>query len=140
MNITHRVSAIGALVVAVIVMAGSVASSWAGTAEVRLKTRLAGGAIEGVVPSGSADYRERGTRKQFSVQVEDVKLLAGTVLNVTVNGGPVGMITLAAPVVGALPGGDLDLNTQDGERVPMVKKGDVIVVTHGGVAILSGAL
>lgn len=107
--------------------------------EVRIQTRLAGGAINGVTPSGSARFRSRGASANFSVEVEDVALADGTVLTVTLMRGttalPAGTLTLT------LRGGEIDVNTNDGDAVPQAQSGDVVVVADGaGKALLSGVL
>lgn len=106
--------------------------------ELRMRTALTGGAISGLTPSGRADYRAASQgRADFSVQVEDVNLPAGATLDVTVDGAPAGTITVSAAPA---RGGELDLNTQDGDVVPAVKAGSVVVVSNAGAAILSGVL
>jgi hypothetical protein len=118
----------------------SISSSSAGSAEVRLKTHIVGGAIGGVVPSGKAEFRAKGNNRRFNTEVEDVVLAPGAILEVQVNGAHVGTITLIAPMPGSPRlGGELDLNTHDGEFVPPMSKGDVVTVKSGANAILAGA-
>ncbi len=105
--------------------------------ELRMRTALTGGAISGLTPSGRADYRAAQGRADFSVEVQDVNLPAGTTLDVTVDGVNAGSITVSAAPI---RGGELDLNTQDGDVVPAVKAGSVVVVSNAGAAILSGVL
>ncbi len=107
--------------------------------ELRIQTRLTGGAISGVVPEGSARFRSRGTSSNFSVEVEDVNLPDGTKLNVALMRGttsiPAGSLTLA------LHTGEIDVNTNDGDLVPQAKAGDIVVVSDaGGTALLTGVL
>jgi hypothetical protein len=103
-------------------------------AETRLRTRLAGAAIQGQTPEGSADFRvDAKNRSRLNVEVEHVNLPAGTVLTVSVGGSAVGTITLSA-----LGFGELELNSQDGDTVPAVKAGDMVVVSNGATAILTG--
>lgn len=105
--------------------------------ETRMRTSLAGGAIAGLTPSGHADYRASEGRARLNVEVEDVNLAAGAKVSVTVDGQEIGSITIgAAPV----RGGELELNTQDGQSVPALKTGAVVVVRNGETAILSGVL
>ena len=107
--------------------------------EVRLRTRLAGAAINGKTPEGQADFRMEASRNRsrLNVEVENVNLPAGTVLTVviTLNGTPttVGMITL-----NAFGAGELELNSQDGDTVPVVASGDTIAVKNGAMTILTG--
>ncbi len=101
--------------------------------EVRVKIRLRGPAIGGVVPQGSSEYRVRGRQVQFKAQANRVNLADGTVLSVQVNGNAVGSITL---VGGA---GSLELNTNDDDTVPNIQPGDVVsLVAANGAIILSG--
>lgn len=105
--------------------------------EIRLSTALVGGAINGLVPSGHADYRASAGRARLNVEVEDVNLAAGTAVGVFVDGTQIGSITISdAPI----RGGELELNTTDGEPVPEVKRGSLVVVKNGETAILSGVL
>ena len=101
----------------------------------RLKTRLAGAAIAGKTPEGSAEFRSESIkgRTEFKVEVEHVNLPDGTTLDVSVNGTVVGHITLK------FGGGELELNSQDGDTVPAVVKGDMVTVANGGTTILAGA-
>lgn len=107
--------------------------------ETRLRTRLAGPRIEGMTPSGSADFRGGAGRARLNVQVEDVNLPAGTEVNVFLISDSVakklGTITISAAPT---RGGELELNTQDGEVVPAAEKGDMIVVRHPAGRILAG--
>ena len=106
--------------------------------ETRLKTRLAGGAIQGKTPEGNAEFRlDSKMRSQFKVEVEHVNLPAGTILDVAVQHGMtptiVGHITL-----NAFGSGELELQSQDGDTVPAVVGGDMVIVSNAGTPILSG--
>lgn len=107
--------------------------------EVRLRTNLAGGAIAGMTPSGHAEYRATPAqgRARLNVEVEDVNLAADTQLDVFIDGAEIGSITVSAAPV---RGGELELNSQDGQAVPSIKAGAVVVVRNGATAILSGVL
>jgi hypothetical protein len=107
--------------------------------DLRIQTRLTGGPIVGVTPSGSARFRSRGTSSNFSVEVEDVNLADGTKLTVTLLRGtttiPAGSLTVA------LRFGEIDVNTNDGDLVPQAKVGDIVIVSDaGGTALLTGVL
>jgi hypothetical protein len=102
--------------------------------ELRMRTDLTGARIKSIQPSGHADFRARDNRSRLNVQVEDVNVPAGTVLEVLVNGNLVGQITVQSVILG----GELELNTQDGQLVPNVVKGDIVVVRMGGSPILAG--
>lgn len=107
--------------------------------EVRLRTALSGGALAGLKPSGNADFRAIAAQAsaRLNVEVEDVNLAAGTKVSVFVDGVQAGSITISAAPV---RGGELELNTQDGQSVPSIKAGAVVVVRNGATAILSGVL
>ena len=107
--------------------------------EVRMRTALSGGTIAGLKPSGNADFRAIAAQasNRLNVEVEDVNLAPGTKVSVFVDGVQVGSITISAAPV---RGGELELNTQDGQSVPSIKAGAVVVVRNGATAILSGVL
>ena len=106
----------------------------AGSGEIRLRSRLTGARIDRLTPSGQADFRARGSRSDLRVEVEDVSVPVGTVLDVYVDNAKVGTITVAAVTLG----GELDLNSQDGDVVPKVAKGSVVVVKNGEQGIVAG--
>jgi hypothetical protein len=105
----------------------------------RIQTRLTGGAIDGVIPEGSARFRTRNIASNFSVEVEAVNLPDDTKLNVTLIRGavvlPVGELALKSHW------GEVDINTNDGDLVTQAKVGDIVVVSNAdGTAILTGVL
>ena len=120
---------------ALMMMTGPGSALAAKSGETRLRTDLTGGAIAGKTPHGHAEFRSQTgrNRSQFNVEVENVNLADGTSLEVDVNGAKVGTLTLK------LGEGELELNSQDGEVVPAVQKGDVVTVVSTVGAILSGA-
>ncbi len=113
--------------------------SGANNNEVRLRTNLSGGAINGKTPSGHADFRMETSRNRsrLNVEVQDVNLAAGTMLQVVITHGGVpanaGSITL-----NGFGAGELELNSQDGDTVPAIVKGDVVAVMNGAATILMG--
>jgi len=129
-------------VAAALLLVGMTSHVWAdhgsNNTETRLRTKLSGAAIQGKTPEGSADFRSdtRG-RMRLDVEVENVNLPSGTMLQVAVTRGTAtiltGNITLKAG--GA---GELELNSQDGDTVPMLQSGDMITVSNAGTAILAG--
>ncbi len=72
------------------------------------------------------------------MEVEHVNLPQGTVLTVAVMRGTastmVGTITL-----NAFGSGELELNSEDGAAVPAIMTGDIVTVSNGATAILTGA-
>ncbi len=115
-------------------------SSGSTSTEVRLRTQLSGAAIQGFTPHGEAEFRSIAsrTRSELKVDVENVNLLADTMLDVTVTpagGSPqnIGQIRL-----NSLGEGELDLNSQDGDVVPAIQSGVTVTVLNAGTPILAG--
>lgn len=106
--------------------------------QTRLRTKLAGGAINGKTPEGNAEFRmDAKGRTSFKVEVEHVNLPA-TVLDVMLTDG--GVSTLVGHItLNAFGEGELELQSQDGDTVPAVVKGDVVTVSNGSSSILSGS-
>ncbi|HYP52012.1 MAG TPA: hypothetical protein VEQ42_00645, partial [Pyrinomonadaceae bacterium] len=113
-----------------------VAPALAGDDEVIIQAGLAGTAIGGRRPSGKAVFRDRpGNDRKLQVEVQDVNLAAGTVLNVVVGGQQVG--TLA---INTLRAGRLELETERGQAVPAVANGTPVAVRNqSGANVVSGA-
>jgi hypothetical protein len=134
-----RVFALAAVVLTsgVLNPTGAIAAS--GKQETRIQSRLTGGAIDGVIPEGSARFRTRNSSTNFSVEVEAVNLIDGTKLTVNLIRGaitiPAGDLTLNTH------SGGIEVNTNDGDLVPLAKTGDIVVVSDAdGTAILTGVL
>jgi hypothetical protein len=109
-------------------------SNAAGAAETRIKAQLAGAALNGMTPKGRAEFRARATNNQLNVQVENVNLPDGTILNVLVNDAQIGQLSLT------LRKGEMQLNSGDGQIVPSLTLGSTIVVTdEAGRTIVAGA-
>ena len=108
------------------------------SSEVRIRTPLSGGTLNGQVPSGHADFRSEAarSRSRLNVEVENVALKDGTTLNVFFvhagNSTKIGVIHLVAGF------GELELNAQDGDTPPAVASGDMVTVNNAGSPILSG--
>lgn len=102
--------------------------------ELRLRTELKGARFNGVVPSGHADFRSQPGRSRLNVEVEDINLPPGTVLIVRLDGVTIGNITIDATT----RGGELEFNSQDGDRVPQAKQGSVVVVRTADRALVAG--
>lgn len=83
---------------------------------------------------GKAVYKADGGEREFQVEVENVKSLAGKSLNVYVNGAKVG-----SAKVNSLGEARLNLNTKNGNAVPQVAAGTTVrVTTSGGTLVVSG--
>lgn len=84
---------------------------------------------------GTATYKVNGSEREFQVEVENIKKLAGQKVKILVNGAQVGSAT-----VNSLGTARLNLNTGLGQTVPNIKAGDRIQVkTASGVLIISGS-
>ena len=111
------------------------APAFAGSDEVIINAGLSGATINGQTPSGTAVFRERpGNVRKLEVEVQDVNLPAGTVLNVLVGGQQIGTITLDA-----LRAGKVELETERGQTVPAVTNGTAVAVRNqAGANIVTG--
>ena len=81
--------------------------------------------------TGKAKYKVDGTQREFQVEVENVRRLAGQRLNVFVNGTKVGSF-----LVTSLGAGRLDLR---GSSAPIIRAGmPMSVRTAAGILVVSG--
>src|SRR5437763_4768647 len=117
----------------VFALAGVIAS--ADSNDVITQATLSGPALNGLTPKGVAEHRAKADGSlRFGVEVEDVNLPAGTVLNVLVNGTSIGSLTL-----NSFHEGELELETEAGQTVPTINAGTTVVVrTQAGATIVSG--
>ena len=108
-------------------------------AQVRLRTTLAGAAIQGIKPEGNADFRNDGQgRTRLNVEVENVNLAAGTILNVAVVHA--GVSTMIGTItLGSGGENELELDSQNGQTVPAIISGDMVTVANVAAVILAGA-
>lgn len=104
-------------------------------AETRLRIPLVGAGINGVIPKGRADFRQRTDgRRQFEVEIEDVNQPAGTTFTVLVDQVNVGQI-----VLGQFFKGELELEAENGQSVPAITTGSTVaVVNAAGATVLAG--
>jgi len=102
----------------------------------RVRARLNGPAISGEKPSGTAVSRSHDGTNVFRVEVEDVNLPDGTILNVVLihegNRMRAGELKLMNGT------GELDLRARDGDQVPKAESGDTVVVRHDQMNVLAG--
>ena len=83
---------------------------------------------------GTAKYKVDGTEREFQVEVEHIKPLAGKRLYVYVNGVRAGSF-----LVSSLGTGRMNRNTIRGQAVPMIVTGSMVTVRTGtGVLVASG--
>ena|GEM_PF-3318851 len=100
-----------------------------------LRIPLAGSAVNGVIPKGHAEFTQSATgNRELEVEVEDLNLPAGTVLNVLVDNVSVGQITL-----GRFFKGKLEIESERGQNVPAITAGTTVaVVNAAGGTVLTG--
>ncbi len=129
-----------ALFIALLVL-GGVMNTYADDAhknQNRITTKLAGAAIQGKTPEGSADFRTSTLDSRLTVDVEDVNLPAGTKLHVLVMHASV-TANIGSITLNAFGEGELDLDSRVGDTVPALLKGDVIIITdNANTPILAG--
>lgn len=106
-----------------------------GSDSTKIEAQLSGAMLNGLIPKGEAELESftDGSRK-FEIEVENVNLPDGTVLNVVVDGTKVGTLTLA------LHRATLELKREDGATLPQINSRTRIVITDStGNTILAGA-
>ncbi|HSB12686.1 MAG TPA: hypothetical protein VLM38_24565 [Blastocatellia bacterium] len=124
----------GALVLSLAGMTIGLPAAIAKSGDAKLTARLAGAAINRMVPKGVAESRSRADgSSQLKVQVENANL-AGATLNVLIDNSKVGELTIDAFLAG-----EMQLNTNDGQTVPPIGRGSTCVVTdQSGATIVAG--
>jgi hypothetical protein len=106
-------------------------AAWANDADIRIPLK---GSAAFPNASGHAKYRDRGGEREFQVEVEDVKSLAGTTLSVFVDGVKVGTTKVNSFGVARF-----NRNTDRGQSVPVIRTGSTVKVrTSGGTLVVSG--
>ena len=101
--------------------------------ESELFAGLSGPTLNGVLPTGFAEYEIHSSRTELEVRVRQVNLAIGTSLSVVVNGAIAGNMTIQS-------GGEaqLRLRSDNGQAVPVISVGFTIAVKNGDVTILDG--
>jgi hypothetical protein len=117
---------------------GSADNGGGGGGGVRLQATLNGPAIHRIRPEGNAEFRfDQSDRLRLKVEVENVNLPIGTVLTVTVEHA--GMSTTAGKIILSDNGqAELDLDSHDGQPVPAVHRGDMVMVSNDGTTVAAG--
>ena len=83
---------------------------------------------------GTAKIKEVKNKREFQVEVEHVKSLAGQTLSVFLDGSLSGTFT-----INGLGAGKLTLRQQRGNTVPVIVAGSTVEIrTDGGVLVASG--
>ncbi len=94
---------------------------------------LTGPTLNGVLPTGFAEFEIHSSRTELEVRVRQVNLAIGTSLGVVVDGAVVGNMILESGGEGRLR-----LRSDNGQTVPTVFVGSTIAVKNGDSTILSG--
>src|ERR671915_2582933 len=86
----------------------------------------------GIAADGRADYRERGSSMRLNVEIEDAT--PNSTFTIEVSGEPISTITTNSFGIA-----ELELNTNDGQVVPKVLRGDLVQIFQGSELVLSGS-
>src|ERR671916_384199 len=97
-------------------------------ADLNLPADVVGG---GIAADGRADYRERGNSMRLNVEVEDVS--PNSTFTIEISGNTLGTIT-----TNSFGTAELELNTNDGQVVPKILRGDLVQIFQGTELVLSG--
>ena len=89
--------------------------------------------VSGFNPHGDAVWQLEGNQRELEVELEDISLPMGTVLDVFIDGNAIGQMT-----VDDRQKATLRLNTRNGQNVPFVNDGSTIEVRNGGTLLASG--
>ena len=109
---------------------GIVQNASATSSETRMLADL--NPTNGAIADGRADYRERGNSVRLNVEVEDVS--PNTTFTVEISGNALGTIT-----TNSFGTAELELNTNDGQVVPKVLRGDLVQIFQVTELVLSGS-
>jgi hypothetical protein len=90
-----------------------------------------GGIGAAAAADGRADYRERGNSMRLNVEVEDVS--PNSTFTIEISGNTLGTIT-----TNSFGTAELELNTNDGQVVPKILRGDLVQIFQGTELVLSG--
>ena len=86
----------------------------------------------GIAADGRADYRERGSSLRLNVEIEDAT--TNSTFAIEVSGEPISTI-----MTNSFGIAELELNTNDGQVVPKVLRGDLVQIFQGSELVLSGS-
>lgn len=99
----------------------------------RLETRLTGTTRA----SGTAKFERRDARMKFNVQIEDAPVSAG--FGVVVRRGTQ-IVYRGVLRTSALGRGVIDIDNTEGDIVPAMRSGDLVIVNFGQTRLLTGTL
>src|SRR5919106_5755962 len=101
-------------------------------ADLNPPTNVVEGGIGATAAEGRADYRERGNSMRLNVEVEDVS--PNSTFTIEISGNTLGTIT-----TNSFGTAELELNTNDGQVVPKILRGDLVQIFQGTELVLSGS-
>jgi plastocyanin len=110
---------------------GIVQNAGASSSEIRMLADLNPPTNVGGIADGRADYRERGNSMRLNVEVEDIS--PNSTFTVEISGNTLGAIT-----TNRFGTAELELNTNDGQVVPKILRGDLVQIFQGTELVLSG--
>ena len=101
---------------------------------IRIGANLTGAPINGVTPTGFAEYRvDDQNRRRLDVDGFSINLPAGTVLDVSINNAVIGQTN-----VGACGTFFFRRRTDDGQQVPIITNGSPVQVLNAGTVVVAG--
>ena len=101
--------------------------------ESSLFAALTGNTVNGVLPSGYAEFEVHSSRIELEIRVRQINLPPGISLSVLVDNAGIGFLSLENNGEGRL-----QLRTDNGQTVPAVVAGSTIQIKNGGTTILAG--
>ena len=104
-----------------------------GTPENEIYAILNGPTINGTLPRGFAEYEIHSSRTELEVRLNQINLPTGTSLSVIVNGVATRNLVLQSGGEGRLR-----LRSDQGDIVPVVSAGSVIIIKNGAATIMTG--
>jgi hypothetical protein len=128
---SNAIFAVAAIFATSLLVANIGQNALAASGEIRLIANL--NPPNGGIADGKAEFRDRGSEEKIKVQIEDVAKNAR--FTVKIDGVKLGTIT-----TNSFGTGELERNTNDGQSVPNVQKGDLVQVFRGTTTtvVLSG--
>ena len=120
-------------VLSLLILGIIVQNASATTSEIRILADLnPAPSAAGIAADGRADYRERGSSMRLNVEIEDAT--PNSTFTIEVSGELISTITTNSFGIA-----ELELNTNDGQVVPKVLRGDLVQIFQGSELVLAGS-
>jgi hypothetical protein len=130
----RRPTLITALIGCMLMVAATAPAAMAKHGGGTVRTAALHGSVSFPGATGKAKSKVSNDEREFEVEVQHIKSLAGKRVNVFVNG-----IRFATPRVGSLGAFNVEHSTERGQKVPRVHDGTTVRVrTLGGTLIAGG--